>query len=274
MRSRVQLSEAARIWWVVPGLFFLRRSGTFLLFTLAQCRQETSKSHRMEYAKVATIRNDFKTKFGVPRQSGLAPSAEACIVFEPEYRNAEALRGLDGYSHLWLLWDFSEAHREGWSPTVRPPRLGGNQRMGVWATRSPFRPNPIGLSSVRIERIELSSSEGPRIYVAGADLMDGTPIIDIKPYLPFTDSHPEASGGFAAAANATIPAMEVVMPEPIQDVFPQNKLETLREVLSQDPRPHYQHDDERIYTMEFAGYEVKFRVKDNRITVLDAVGEK
>lgn len=225
----------------------------------------------MKYTKIATIRNDFKTKFGVPRQSGLAPSAEACIVFEPEYRNAEALRGLEGYSHLWLLWDFSEAHREdgGWSPTVRPPRLGGNQRMGVWATRSPFRPNPIGLSSVRIESIELASPEGPRIYVSGADLMNGTPIIDIKPYLPFTDAHPEAKGGFAAVANSTIQPLDVEFPEAIPTAYSPTQLEALQEVLSQDPRPHYQHDDQRVYTMEYAGREVRFKVVGTTLTVLE-----
>lgn len=224
----------------------------------------------MEYAKIATIHNDFRTKFGVPRQSGLAPSAESAIVFEPDYRNVEALRGLEGYSHLWLLWDFSEAHRpEGqWSPTVRPPRLGGNQRMGVWATRSPFRPNPIGLSSVRILRIELSSPEGPRIFVSGADMMDGTPILDIKPYLPFTDCHPDARGGFAAEANAAIQPLQVEIPAELGRRFSDTQLQTLREVLAQDPRPHYQHDAERVYTMEFAGQEVRFRVDGDRLEVV------
>ncbi len=224
----------------------------------------------MNYEKIATIRNDFKTKFGVPRQSGLAPSAEAVIVFEPKYRNVEALRGLEGFSHLWLIWDFSEAHRPDgeWTPTVRPPRLGGNQRMGVWATRSPFRPNPIGLSSVRIERVELNSQEGPRIYVSGADLMNGTPIIDIKPYLPFTDSHPDAKGGFAAAVNSTVEPLEVVLPDGIERELSGAQLSTLCEVLSQDPRPHYQDDPERVYTMEFAGKEVRFRVTEAKVVVL------
>ncbi len=217
---------------------------------------------------VAHIRNDFKTKFGVPRQSGLAPSAEAVIVFEPKYRNAEALRGLEGFSHLWLLWDFSEAHRDDWSPTVRPPRLGGNQRMGVWATRSPFRPNPIGLSSVRIERIVLSSPEGPLVYVSGADLMNGTPILDIKPYLPFTDSHPEAKGGFAQEVNNAVEPFEVEIPSEVEALFSQAQLNALREVLSQDPRPHYQQDEERIYTMEYANREVRFRYAGHRIVVI------
>lgn len=221
---------------------------------------------------VAHIRNDFKTKFGVPRQSGLAPSAQAVIVFEQKYRNAEALRGLDGYDYLWLLWDFSEAHRDGeWSPTVRPPRLGGNQRMGVWATRSPFRPNPIGLSSVKIERIELSSPEGPRIYVSGADLMDGTPIFDIKPYLPFTDSHPEARGGFAQDVNDATCPFQVDFPTTLSGCFSDGQCEALCEVLSHDPRPHYQHDDSRVYTMEYAGREVRFRVEGDVVLVEDVV---
>lgn len=224
----------------------------------------------MECTVIARIENDFRTKFGVPRQSGLAPSAQSVIVFEPQYRNAEALRGLDGYTHLWLLWDFSEAHRdgEGWSPTVRPPRLGGNQRMGVWATRSPFRPNPIGLSSVRIERIELASPQGPRIFVSGADLMNGTPILDIKPYLPFTDSHPDAKGGFAEVVNREVKPMQVVLSNDVMAKLDPIQQNALCEVLSQDPRPHYQHDAERIYTMEYAGLEVRFRVSDDVVRVL------
>ena len=220
---------------------------------------------------IAHIRNDFKTKFGVPRQSGLAPSVGSVIVFEPAYRNAEALRGLEGFSHLWLLWDFSGAHREEgrWSPTVRPPRLGGNRRMGVWATRSPFRPNPIGLSSVRIEHIELFSPEGPLIHVSGADLMDGTPLFDIKPYLPFTDSHPDARGGFAAEQTLQQAPLEVVIPPSFSRHLTSRQLDALREVLSQDPRPHYQDDAARIYTMEYAGWEVRFRVEAGVLRVLD-----
>lgn len=218
---------------------------------------------------IAHIQTDFTTKFGVPRQSGLSPSSEGRIIFAPEYRNADALRGLDGYSHIWLLWDFSEAHRpEGeWSPTVRPPRLGGNVRMGVWATRSPFRPNPIGLSSVKLERIELQTADGPVLVVSGADLMNGTPVFDIKPYLPFTDCHPEATGGFAEDMNRQIEPLEVVMSDEMMTGFSAQQLETLREVLAQDPRPHYQHDASRIYTMEFAGREVKFRVEGKVLTV-------
>ncbi|MBR6169906.1 MAG: tRNA (N6-threonylcarbamoyladenosine(37)-N6)-methyltransferase TrmO [Bacteroidaceae bacterium] len=221
---------------------------------------------------VAKIHTDFKTKFGVPRQSGLVKGLKGRIVFEPEYRNVEALRGLEGFSHIWLLWDFSEAHRdgEGWSPTVRPPRLGGNQRMGVWATRSPFRPNNIGLSSVRITRIELHTPEGPVIEVEGADLMDGTPILDIKPYLPFTDSHPDARGGFAEEQNKKMEPLGVEIPSDIACLFDSEKLEALRGVLAADPRPHYQQDPERIYALEFADWEVKFQVRGNNVVVVKA----
>ena len=221
---------------------------------------------------VAKIHTDFKTKFGVPRQSGLVQGLKGRIVFEPEFRNAEALRGLEGFSHIWLLWDFSEAHRdgEGWSPTVRPPRLGGNQRMGVWATRSPFRPNNIGLSSVRITRIELHTPEGPVIEVEGADLMDGTPILDIKPYLPFTDSHPDARGGFAEEQNKKMEPLGVEIPSDIACLFDSDKLEALRGVLAADPRPHYQQDPERIYALEFADWEVKFQVRGNNVVVVKA----
>ena len=219
---------------------------------------------------IAHIHTDFKTKFGVPRQSGISPSSEGRIVFTPEYRNAEALRGLEGFSYIWLLWDFSLAHRkEGeWSPTVRPPRLGGNQRMGVWATRSPFRPNAIGLSSVRLERIEYGTSEGPVIYVAGADLVDGTPIFDIKPYLPFTDSHPDAKGGFAEEMNNEIEPLRVEIPDNVVSRFTQRQLESLRDILAADPRPHYQQDEERVYGMEFGDSEIHFKVKDGVLTVL------
>lgn len=219
---------------------------------------------------VAHIRTDFDTKFGVPRQSGLSPNSVGRIVFTPEYRNVDALRGLDGYSYIWLLWDFSEAHREEgtWSPTVRPPRLGGNTRMGVWATRSPFRPNPIGLSSVRLERIDWHSPEGPVLVVSGADLMNGTPIFDIKPYLPFTDSHPDARGGFAEEKNREIAPLEVEIPDDIMHIFTLRQQEALREVLSQDPRPHYQNDPSRIYTMEFAGKEIRFNIDGNIARVI------
>lgn len=220
---------------------------------------------------VAYIYTDFSTKFGVPRQSGLSPSCLGRVVFEPEYRIAEAFRGLEGYSHIWLLWDFSEAHRpEGeWSPTVRPPRLGGNVRMGVWATRSPFRPNSIGLSSVKLERIDWQAPDGPALVVSGADLMNGTPIFDVKPYLPFTDSHPDAKGGFAEEMNNQLPILEVVYAVEVQDYFDQQQLRTLSEVLSQDPRPHYQHDKDRVYVMEYAGKEVSFKVEEGVVTVCE-----
>lgn len=217
---------------------------------------------------IAHIETDFKTKFGVPRQSGLVDSLAGRIVFEPPYRVAAALRGLEGFSHLWLIWDFSEAHRETWSPTVRPPRLGGNERVGVFATRSPFRPNPIGLSSVAIERIELDTPDGPVIYVRGADLMDGTPIYDIKPYLPFTDSHPEARGGFTDQTLHQAP-LEVVIPPDIASRFTPERLAALRDVLSEDPRPHYHDDPERLYGMEFAGIDLHFRVEGQRLIVIE-----
>ena len=214
---------------------------------------------------IAHIRSDFSSKFGVPRQSGLVDSLEAAIVFEPEYRNADALRGLEDFSHLWLIWAFHHAVRDTWSPTVRPPRLGGNTRMGVFATRSPFRPNPIGLSSVRLDRVELTAEYGPVIYVRGADLVDGTPIFDIKPYIPYADSHPNAVGGFASApAGETLTV--VIPPEQLEKV-PESRREALRGVLAQDPRPHYQNDPERVYGFQFAGLEVRFSVAEQTLTV-------
>lgn len=218
---------------------------------------------------VAHIHTDFPTKFGVPRQSGLVRGLRGRIVFEPDYRNAEALRGLEGFSHLWLLWDFSEVHREGWSPTVRPPRLGGNRRMGVWATRSPFRPNPIGLSSVRVISIQLHTPEGPVIEVEGADMTDGTPILDIKPYLPFTDCHPDATGGFAEEQMFLEQPLQVEIPAEVETVLPADKMDVLRQVLASDPRPQYQDDPQRIYAMPFAGVEVHFRVEEGRVLVLN-----
>lgn len=221
---------------------------------------------------IAKIHTDFRTKFGIPRQSGLVKNLKGRIVFEPEFRNAEALRGLEGFSYIWLLWDFSEAHRDdkSWSPTVRPPRLGGNQRMGVWATRSPFRPNNIGLSSVRISKIDLHTPEGPVIEVEGVDLMDGTPILDIKPYLPFTDSHPDAKGGFAEEQNKKTEPLEVEIPSDIVCLFDTERLEALRGVLAADPRPHYQEVPERTYALEFASYEVKFQVREGKAIVTEA----
>lgn len=225
----------------------------------------------MELKIIARIHTDFKTKFGVPRQSGLVNELTGRIIFEPEYRNADALRGLEGFSHIWLIWDFSEAHREneGWSPTVRPPRLGGNKRMGVWATRSPFRPNHIGLSSVRLINISPNTPEGPVLEVSGADLMDGTPIYDIKPYLPFTDSHPEAKGGFAQEQNEAIEPLLVQLPESLEQSLSIEKLNALKGVLAADPRPHYQNDPDRIYAMEFADMEIKFRVIGHTLIVLN-----
>lgn len=217
---------------------------------------------------IAHIHTDFTTKFGVPRQAGLIDELEGRIVFTPEYRVADALRGLDGFSHLWLIWDFSEAHRDGWSPTVRPPRLGGNQRMGVFATRSPFRPNPIGLSSVEISRIDLHTPDGPVIYIKGADLMDGTPIYDIKPYLPFTDAHPDARGGFTDETRQQR-ELAVVVPDSVAARFSAEKLAALRAVLAHDPRPHYHDDPERVYGFEFAGHELHFRVDGDTLTLLE-----
>ena len=213
---------------------------------------------------IAHIESDFTTKFGVPRQSGVVQELTARIVFEPDYRVPEAFRGLEGFSHIWLIWSFSEAVRDSWSPTVRPPRLGGNQRMGVFATRSPYRPNAIGLSSVRLLKVELNTPEGPVLTVAGADLMNGTPIFDIKPYLPYTDAHPEATGGFT---DSTWNRLEVVIPEAIEKKIPQGKRSALREVLALDPRPHYQKDPDRVYGMEFGGMEVRFQVSGTLLTV-------
>lgn len=228
----------------------------------------------MNCITIAHIETDFKTKFGVPRQAGLIPELEARIVFEPAFRNPDALRGLEGFSHLWLIWEFSESSKVNpptplpWSPTVRPPRLGGNVRMGVFATRSPFRPNPIGLSSVQISRIEPGTPEGPVIYVKGADLMNGTPILDIKPYLPFTDSHPDARGGFADATRQQR-ELTVVIPDSVAARFSAEKLAALRAVLAHDPRPHYHDDPERTYGMDFAGTNLHFRVDGNTLTLLE-----
>lgn len=221
-------------------------------------------SQTVEMHIIARIRSDFPTKFGIPRQSGLA-DVPARIVFEPEYRNADALRGIEGFSHLWLIWQFSAAVRDGWSPTVRPPKLGGNKRIGVFATRSPFRPNEIGLSSVRLDRVEPNTPDGPVLHISGADLMDGTPIYDIKPYLPYADAHPEALGGFAPSPKETI---EVKSPPELLQKLPEGQREALLGVLAQDPRPQYQNDPERVYGMSFGGWDVKFRVKDGVLTVL------
>lgn len=214
---------------------------------------------------IARIHSDFKEKFGIPRQSGLVEELEAMVVFEPTYRNEDALRGLGDFSHIWLLWQFSESVRQDWSPTVRPPRLGGNERMGVFATRSPFRPNPIGLSVVRLVGIEKHEKYGTVLRVTGADLLDGTPIYDIKPYLSYVDSHPEAKGGFAAECKEY--HLQVECPDDILERIPQEKRRALLGVLAHDPRPAYQKDPERIYGMNFAGYEVKFRVEGDVLLV-------
>lgn len=214
---------------------------------------------------IAYIESDFREKFGIPRQSGLA-DLPARIVFEPEYRDPQALRGLEDFSYLWLIWDFSGAHREKWSPTVRPPRLGGNARMGVFATRSPFRPNPIGLSSVRLLSVEQTEDTGPVIWVSGADLMDHTPILDIKPYLAYTDSHPDAGSGFAGAVRFS--CLRVCFPLPLMEKIPPEKRKGLMAVLQNDPRPSYQHDPDRVYGFSFANFEIHFRVRGEELTVL------
>ena len=214
---------------------------------------------------IAKIESDFKEKFGIPRQSGIADELTARIVFEPEYRVSEALRGLDGYSHLWLIWQFSEAVREDWSPTVRPPRLGGNKRMGVFATRSPYRPNPIGLSSVKLLSIEHTKDEGDVLIVSGADLLDGTPIYDIKPYLPFTDSHPEAMAGFSEPVREY--ALNVDFCKELLSKIDVSKQNALIKILEHDPRPSYQNDPEREYGMRFSDYEIFFKVNGDCLTV-------
>ena len=223
----------------------------------------------MEICPIAHIRSDFSEKFGIPRQSGLVEELTAAVVFEPPYRVPDALRGVEGFSHLWLIWEFSQARREGWSPTVRPPRLGGNKRLGVFATRSPFRPNPIGLSCVRLLELRQDREQGPVLTVAGADLLDGTPIYDIKPYLPYADCKPEAVGGFASQPKGT--DLEVDCPDRLLDRVPEGKRAALLAVLAQDPRPQYQDDPNRVYGMAFAGLEVKFQVAGERLTVTEIV---
>lgn len=213
---------------------------------------------------IARIHSDFPAKFGIPRQSGVVPSLRAEIVFEPDYRNPDALRGIEGFSHLWLIWEFSEALRESWSPTVRPPRLGGNTRMGVFATRSPFRPNPLGLSCVRLEGLRHDAQLGTVLLVSGADLLDGTPIFDIKPYIPYADAHPEADGGFAADAGHEL---TVDFPAALLDEVPEHLREALCGVLAHDPRPQYQDDPSRIYGMRFSELDIRFSVADDRLTV-------
>ena len=214
---------------------------------------------------IARIHNDFPSKFGIPRQSGLVEALKARVVFEPDFRSPEAVRGLEGFSHIWLIWQFSQAVREDWSPTVRPPRLGGNTRMGVFATRSPFRPNAVGLSSVRLERVEPHTPQGPVLHVAGADLMDGTPILDLKPYLPYADCRPEASCGFAGPDGGKL--LEVELPERLRALVPEEKREALLGILARDPRPSYQQDPGRVYGMDFAGLNIRFSVEGQVLRV-------
>ena len=216
---------------------------------------------------IAHMQSGFPTKFGVPRQSGLVPSLESTVVFTPEFRNPDALRGLAGFSHLWLIWVFDRALRGEWSPTVRPPRLGGNQRMGVFATRSPFRPNPIGLSSVRLLGVENTRQWGPVLHVSGADLMDNTPIFDIKPYIPYGDCHPDATGGFTDRKERR--PLAVDCPPQLLSLLPEDRREALLGVLSNDPRPAYQQDPDRVYGLAFAGFDVRFMVKDALLRVCE-----
>ena len=217
---------------------------------------------------IGHIRNDFTTKFGIPRQSGIVNEVKGKIVFEKEYRVREAFRELEGFSHIWILWQFSEAVRESWSPTVRPPMLGGNKRVGVFATRSPFRPNNIGLSAVRLEKIEYTEDEGPVLFVSGADLMDGTPIYDIKPYLPFADSIPDALDGFAGKVAER--CLRVEFPEELIGIIPEEKREALVAVLADDPRPTYIDDPERIFGFAYGGFEIGFTVSGNELKVVKA----
>lgn len=214
---------------------------------------------------IASIHNDFPEKFGIPRQSGLIEELKAAIVFEPDYRNPDALRGLEGYSHIWLIWGFSESIRKDWSPTVRPPRLGGNERVGVFASRSPFRPNPLALSCVRLDGIETTAESGAILHVSGADLLDGTPIFDIKPYLPYTDSHPEALGGFGSSCKDY--SLKVDCPSNCLSLIPKQYQTVLIEILAQDPRPSYQNDPTRIYGMKYAGMNVKFYVDGDTLHI-------
>ena len=216
---------------------------------------------------IARMHSDFATKFGIPRQSGLVEELRSTIVFEPEFRNPDALRGIGEFSHLWIIWQFSEAVRQGWSPTVRPPRLGGNTRMGVFATRSPFRPNNLGLSSVKLLGVEHTAEFGTVLHVGGADLMDGTPIFDIKPYIPYGDCHPEATGGFTDRAGEFL--LKVEFPEQLLQILPVEKQEAAVAVLSHDPRPSYQRKPDRIYGLTFAGFDIRFKVNEDLLTVVE-----
>ena len=222
---------------------------------------------KAEIQAIARMKSDFSTKFGIPRQSGLVEELRSTIIFEPEFRNTDALRGIEGYSHLWLIWQFSEAVQKDWSPTVRPPRLGGNTRMGVFATRSPFRPNRLGLSCVKLLNVEATKEFGTVLHVGGADLMDGTPIFDIKPYIPYGDAHPEAIGGFTDHADDFL--LKVDFPNDLLIQVPFDKRQALLGVLSHDPRPSYQRDPDRVYGLSFAGFDVRFTVKNGILTVVE-----
>ena len=216
---------------------------------------------------IARMHSDFATKFGIPRQSGLVEELRSTIVFEPEFRNSDALRGIEDFSHLWIIWQFSEAVRQGWSPTVRPPRLGGNTRMGVFATRSPFRPNNMGLSSVKLLGVEQTMEFGTVLHVGGADLMDGTPIFDVKPYIPYSDCHADATGGFTDNAGDFL--LEVDFPTELLKKLPVSKWEAAVGVLSHDPRPSYQKNPDRVYGLTFAGFDIRFKVNDDKLTVVE-----
>lgn len=220
-----------------------------------------------EMHAIARMRSDFSAKFGIPRQSGLVEALRSTIVFEPEFRNADALRGIEDFSHLWIIWQFSEAVRQGWSPTVRPPRLGGNTRMGVFATRSPFRPNNLGLSCVKLLGVEQTAAYGIVLHVGGADLLDGTPIFDIKPYVPYADCHPEASGGFTDTAGEFL--LKVNFPAGLLALLPPEKREAAIGVLSHDPRPSYQRKAGRVYGLTFAGFDIQFTVEGDVLSVQD-----
>ena len=222
--------------------------------------------------KIAEIKNGFSDKFGIPRQSGLCNSVKAQIIFEPEYRVKEAFRELEGFSHIWIIWQFSRAADKDWSPTVRPPRLGGNKRIGVFATRSPFRPNALGLSCVKLESIEFSETQGPVLNVLGADLLDGTPIYDIKPYIPYADCKPDATEGFTGSAQRIY--LEVYIPDNLKNTLDKVFLENITEIIKEDPRPAYQNDPERIYKLDFNGYTVSFKVKDTTAYLLEVSKEK
>lgn len=218
---------------------------------------------------IAKIYTEYKEKFGIPRQSGLVASSAARIVFEPEYRNADALKGLEDYSHIWIIWELSENIRNGWSPTVRPPRLGGNRRVGVFATRSPFRPNPIGLSCVKLEEIVWQSKDGPILVVSGVDMLNGTPIYDIKPYLPFVDSHPEATGGFSDQVKNY--GLKVICPDELREKISEEHLQAVTDILSQDPRPAYQNDPKRVYGMKYADMEIRFTVDGGTAVLCEVI---